>query len=143
MKLEAGNGMKRVEKRWRGGVRRQVEDKKVEEKQVEETQMEGMWRGGGKGEVDVKHVDSTQVIEGRGKGVGVKVVEAKLRGRILVKPREQMWMLQKVKVDSPLHPFQSQRLICCRGEPNYKQIDSRRGRGGSTRANLAMSNGAQ
>ena len=50
-------------------------------------------------QVEAKQVEGIQVEEG-GKEVGAKMlVEAKLRGRILVKPREQMWMLQKVKVN--------------------------------------------
>ena len=104
VKVEESMGMKRSEQTWGEGGRMQVGAKRVQERQVE-----GRWRGGGKGEEEGKQV------EGSGKGGGGRVVEAKLRGRILVKPREQMWMLQKVKVDdiSSPSPFQLQCLICC------------------------------
>ena len=85
VRVEDGMGMKRLEETWRGGGGMQVGAKRVQERQVE-----GRWRGGGKREVEGKQV------EVRG---GAREVEAKLRGRILVKPREQTWMLQKVKVD--------------------------------------------
>ena len=83
VKLEDGKtkkGMRQVEGiRWRGGGGGQMEGKAS---QVEEKQVEGIQ------------------VEERGKEVGAsRVVEAKLRGRILVKPREQMWMLQKFKVN--------------------------------------------
>ena len=89
MKLEDGKtkGMMQVE-----GVRRRGGG-------------EGQLGGNGKGARVVKasQVEEKQVenVGERGKeeGGAKRVVEAKLRGRILVKPREQMWMLQKVKVD--------------------------------------------
>ena len=93
VKLEDGKtkkGMRQMEGiRWRGDGGGQVEGKAS---QVETKQVEGI-------QVGVKQVEGIQVEE-RGEEVGAsRVVEAKLRGRILVKPREQMWMLQKVKVN--------------------------------------------
>ena len=112
VKLEDGKtkakGMMQVEGvRWRGGGEGQVEGNgkgarvvkasQVEAKQVEGIQVEGRWKETGARVVEASQVEK---VEERGKEVGTKmVVEAKLRGRILVKPREQMWMLQKVKVN--------------------------------------------
>ena len=76
--------------------------------EVEKGWVEERWSGGGGREVDEeanqveeKPVEMNEVEEGK----GVRVVEAKLRGRILVKPREQMWMLQRVKVADHLLSF--------------------------------------
>ena len=74
--------------------------------EVEKGQVVERWSGGGErkveaSQVEAKPVEMNEVEEGK----GVSVVEAKLRGRILVKPREQMWMLQRVKVADHLLPF--------------------------------------
>ena len=100
VELNVGKGVKQVERGWRGGGGGMVE--------VEKGRVEERLSGGGGREVDVeanhveaKPVEMNEVEEGK----GVSVVEAKLRGRILVKPREQMWMLQRVKVADHLLSF--------------------------------------
>ena len=97
VELNVGKGVKQVERGWIGGGGGMVE--------VEKGPVEERWSGGGErkveaSQVEAKPVEMNEVEEGK----GVRVVEAKLRGRILVKPREQMGMLQRVKVaDHPVH----------------------------------------
>ena len=125
VKVEEGKGMKLLEETWREGGGMQVGAKRVE----------GRWRGGGKGEVEKQ-------VEVSGKGGG-RVVEAKLRGRILVKPREQMWMLQKVKVDTiPSLSMTMFDLVLMRSQLIKFKFSST-ARAGSTRVNLAMSSGVR